>query len=79
MGGNDAVRAKVRSFAHQELNRADLLTDSYIDARIASGRFFNDGLGMRLKPVPLDATFPAYLRDNAARFAGHLLDATARS
>lgn len=73
MGGNDAVRAKVQSFAHQELNQTELLTDSYIDGRVASGQFFNDGLGMRLRAVPLDLSFPAYLRDNATRFASHLI------
>ena len=72
MGGNAAVRLKVQSFAHQELNTDDMLSDAYIDGRIASGQFFNDGLGMKLRAVPLDVTFPAYLRDNAARYASHI-------
>ena len=71
MGGNDAVRLKVQSFAHQELNRPELLSDDYIDSRIAAGQFFNDGLGMELRAVPLDATFPRYLLDNAARYQQH--------
>jgi beta-1,4-mannosyl-glycoprotein beta-1,4-N-acetylglucosaminyltransferase len=71
MGGNESVRLKVQSFAHQELNTDDMLSDAYIDGRIASGQFFNDGLGMKLRAVPLDASFPAYLQENAARYASH--------
>lgn len=72
MGGTDAIRLKIQSYSHQELNRAELLSDSYIERRLADRRFFSKDLDLPLTVVAVDASFPRHLRENLERFLPHL-------
>jgi beta-1,4-mannosyl-glycoprotein beta-1,4-N-acetylglucosaminyltransferase len=69
MGGANAIRLKMRSYAHQEYNTADNLFK--VDERLSK---LEDVLGRndRYWKVPLDNTFPQYVLDNQDRFS-HLL------
>lgn len=74
VGDVAAIQEKIRSFAHQEYN-----TDEFLDpARIARDRdlgeyiFAASGGGGKFHVLPLDETFPEYLREHPERFA-HLL------
>ncbi len=72
MGGNDAIRLKIQSYSHQELNRAELLSDSYIDWRLAERRFFSEDLDLPLTLVAVESSFPRHLRENLEKFSPHL-------
>jgi beta-1,4-mannosyl-glycoprotein beta-1,4-N-acetylglucosaminyltransferase len=69
MGGADAVRLKIRSYAHSEFNVPSLLMK--VDERLTSPQ---DVLGRdyMYKVVPIDDTYPKYLVDNQDKFS-HLI------
>jgi beta-1,4-mannosyl-glycoprotein beta-1,4-N-acetylglucosaminyltransferase len=64
-GGEDAIRQKIVSYAHQEFCIPDVL--DRIGERLES---MNDVLGRQYKYelVPIDDTLPKYLVDNLERF-----------
>lgn len=65
LGGADAIREKIKAFAHQEFNTPEVL--NAVDSRLAHK---NDALGRlyQYKVVPIDEQFPKYLRDNLDKF-----------
>jgi beta-1,4-mannosyl-glycoprotein beta-1,4-N-acetylglucosaminyltransferase len=69
LGGADAVRSKIKAYAHQEFATPEVLN-------LVQGRLDNkkDALGRlyEYKVVPLDTHFPQYLIDNQDRFS-HLI------
>jgi len=69
MGDADAIRYKMRSYAHQEFNTLDNLFK--VDERLSK---LQDVLGRqdRYEVVPLDNTFPQYILDNQDKFS-HLI------
>ena len=69
LGDVDAIRYKIRSYAHQEHNTLDNLFK--VDERLAN---LQDVLGRQDKyeVVPLSDTFPQYVLDNQDRFS-HLI------
>ena len=60
MGGVERVRQKISSFAHQEINKPEFTDPEQVKARMS-----NDVL-----PVPLDTTFPEYIRAQQDKFSG---------
>jgi beta-1,4-mannosyl-glycoprotein beta-1,4-N-acetylglucosaminyltransferase len=69
MGGADAIRYKIRSYAHAEYNTADVLFK--VEERLSK---LQDVLGRqdRYWVVPLDNTFPKYVLDNQDKLS-HLI------
>jgi len=69
LGGADAVREKIQSYAHQEFAVPEVL--NLVEGRLAAKK---DALGRlyEYKVVPLDNHFPQYLIDNQDRFS-HLI------
>lgn len=65
LGGADAIREKIKAFAHQEFNTPEVL--NAVDSRLTHK---NDALGRlyQYKVVPIDEQFPKYLRDNLNKF-----------
>jgi beta-1,4-mannosyl-glycoprotein beta-1,4-N-acetylglucosaminyltransferase len=74
LGDVAAIQEKIRGMAHQEYNRPEFLDP----ARIARDReegeyiFAASGGGGKFRVVPVDESFPQYLREHQERFA-HLL------
>jgi beta-1,4-mannosyl-glycoprotein beta-1,4-N-acetylglucosaminyltransferase len=64
MGGVEAVKNKIRSFSHQEVNTQTLLDNLERKISIGESLWSND----LLKFVHLDSSFPKYLLDNRERF-----------
>ena len=69
LGGADAVRNKIQSYAHQEFAVPKVL--DLIEGRLSNKK---DALGRlyEYKVVPLDDNYPKYLIDNQNRFS-HLI------
>lgn len=69
MGGADAIKAKLQAYAHQEFN-----TDSVFDGINELLKNQKDALGRlyQYKIVPIDETYPAYIRNNVERFKKYL-------
>lgn len=65
LGGADAIRTKIQSFAHTEFNVPSVLDN--IDSRLANKR---DALGRLYQyvVVPIDETYPKYIRENLDKF-----------
>lgn len=71
MGGSEKLKEKMLSFSHQEYNPGESKIDSEKLQKIierGEGPFWK----MNCFAVPLDNSFPSYLRDNQERYA-HLL------
>jgi beta-1,4-mannosyl-glycoprotein beta-1,4-N-acetylglucosaminyltransferase len=71
MGGVDRIRQKIDSYCHQEYNQPQFTSPQLIEERINNGQTFLN-LNEKLKFVPLDDSFPRYLREHPANF-GHLI------
>ena len=76
-GGVERMRTKLRSFGHHEYD-----TPAYHDALAERMRTLSDPFGREVEltqgggvVVPLDDTFPRYLREHPERFAGMIADA----
>jgi len=69
LGGAEAVRNKIKSYAHQEFNTPEVL--NLVEGRLANKK---DALGRlyEYKVVPIDAHFPQYLVENQGKFS-HLI------
>lgn len=65
MGGSEAIRQKIKAYAHQEFNVDDVLEN--VETRLANK---TDVLGRlyQYKIVPIDETYPKYIRENLAKF-----------
>lgn len=65
LGGADAIKNKIQSFAHQEFNNPDVLEN--VDGQLKN---LKDVLGRKYeyKAVPLDETFPRYVLENKEKF-----------
>jgi len=67
MGGAARIADKLRSFAHQEYNRAEFTDLQRITERINLGQTIF-GKGEQLTFVPVDATFPTFIREHPEKF-----------
>jgi beta-1,4-mannosyl-glycoprotein beta-1,4-N-acetylglucosaminyltransferase len=66
MGGADAIRLKIRSYAHQEMNTTEILFG--VEDRLQTPQ---DVLGRdyQYKVVPIDESYPKYLWSNLSKFS----------
>jgi beta-1,4-mannosyl-glycoprotein beta-1,4-N-acetylglucosaminyltransferase len=74
IGGNDAIRTKVASFCHEELDKPALVSDQHLD--ICRARRITMHNGHSLRPISLMA-MPACVRDDPRRYAHMLVNAAA--
>ncbi len=68
MGGADRVRQKLQAYAHQEYNRPEHTDLQRIQAALQDGRWLL-GEEHQLQRVPLDESFPRFIRQNRDQFA----------
>ena len=69
MGGVARIREKIAAYAHAEFNRPEFTQPETVEAALAAGRWVL-GNDQELGFVPLDASFPAFVRDHPDRFPG---------
>ena len=68
MGGVQRIQEKLAAYAHQERNRPDIAATGNIEQSLQEGRLFFDP-ERQLEFVPLDDTFPRYLREHPEIFS----------
>ena len=68
MGGVQRIQEKLAAYAHQERNRPDITATGNIEQSLQEGRLFFDP-ERQLEFVPLDDTFPRYLREHPEIFS----------
>jgi beta-1,4-mannosyl-glycoprotein beta-1,4-N-acetylglucosaminyltransferase len=68
LGGVDAIRYKVRSFAHTQFAEEDFLDPQRVLRLMERGEDLFGRRGMRFRFVSLDGDFPDYLLRNRRRF-----------
>ena len=66
------IKKKIKSFAHQELNRENLTNIDQIKKRIKSGKDIFDRL-YEYKKIELDDQFPDYILQNKIKFKDWIL------
>ena len=71
LGGPEAISYKIKSFAHQELNREGFTSEDKITQRVNAGQDIFDR-GYIYKVVPLDNSFPEYILKNQEKYK-HLI------
>jgi beta-1,4-mannosyl-glycoprotein beta-1,4-N-acetylglucosaminyltransferase len=71
LGGTDAIIKKIEAFAHQEYNTDSFKDAKNIEAAIRSGKDIF-GRNFFYKFVPVDESFPKFIRENQKQFA-HLI------
>lgn len=68
MGGVRRIQEKLAAYSHQERNRPEIMAAGNIEQSLQGGHgFFNSE--HRLKPVPLDDSFPRYLLEHPEKYA----------
>jgi beta-1,4-mannosyl-glycoprotein beta-1,4-N-acetylglucosaminyltransferase len=74
VGDIATLQEKIRAFAHQEYNTPETLDPKRLAQQVERGEFVfaASGGGGEFHAVPIDETFPAYLRENAGKFS-HLI------
>ena len=72
--GADDIARKVRVSAHQEFNTGYFTDAERIERCMREGRDLFDRAGRGLRAVPLDESFPAWVRGNAGRLGEYLAD-----
>lgn len=72
LGGDEAVREKIRAFSHQEFNTPEILGAVDVDALLASGRDLFGRPGYAWRPVGVDDYFPRTVLADPDRWAPHV-------
>jgi len=73
LGGPQKIIEKIEAYAHQEYNTKEFKSEERIKEAIYSGKsIFGDDI--KLEPVPIDETFPKYLRNNLNRFSQFIIE-----
>ena len=71
LGGAKAISYKIKSFAHQELNKEDFTNEAKIEKCVKKGEDIF-GRGDRYRAIPIDETFPDYIVENQEKYQ-HLI------
>lgn len=71
MGGVERIQAKIEAYSHQEFNIPDYASSESLTAALEAGKNFI-APNRPLRIVPIDDSYPVYLRENLARFS-HLM------
>lgn len=73
LGGTEAIVRKLRSFAHCEFSTAECSDPELVRKRVASGEDLFGREGHSYCAVPVDDSFPRYLRENRERYSALFL------
>jgi len=73
--GPAEIREKIQAYSHQEYNRPEFTDLAQIEAARRRARDLFARGEMTFQIVPVDETFPRYVRENRGRFA-HLVRET---
>lgn len=73
IGDDEFIRNKIRSFAHSELNRQDVLDSINVKDSISKQRGFNPGASRQFVMVNLDEYFPLELRERADQYKDYII------
>lgn len=76
MGGVARIQEKVRSFAHQEYNKPDVLAASHIAETLAQGKSLFHPAEV-LEITALDDSYPRYILEHPEKFSGWIKAARA--
>ncbi|MDR1510336.1 MAG: hypothetical protein LBS53_11930 [Synergistaceae bacterium] len=69
LGGYEAIKYKIQSFAHQEFNNEKFINEKIIE-KVANGYDLFDRKGWRFIPVKIKSPdFPQYIVDNQIKYA----------
>jgi beta-1,4-mannosyl-glycoprotein beta-1,4-N-acetylglucosaminyltransferase len=68
MGGVERIRQKIAASAHQEFNQPQFTDPQLLSERIQRGESLF-GHDERLAFVPLDDSFPAFVREHPEKFS----------
>jgi beta-1,4-mannosyl-glycoprotein beta-1,4-N-acetylglucosaminyltransferase len=71
MGGVDRIRQKFDAYAHQEFNQPQFTAPELIAQRINGGQSVL-GRAEKLEFVPVDGSFPSFIRQHPEKFSGWL-------
>ncbi len=72
LGDERRIQQKIEAFSHQEFNVPEFTDREKLKGRVEGARDVFDRPGYRWEYVPLDDSFPGFVRDNQERF-GHLI------
>lgn len=73
LGGTEAILKKLKCFAHIEFSTAEYADPELVKRRVAAGEDLFRRPGHSYRVVPVDDTFPTYLRENRERYAALFL------
>jgi hypothetical protein len=73
LGDDEFVRTKIKSFAHQEINRPDVLENVNIEQHIAEGRDHFRPENKTWVPVKMDNYFPQHILDNQEKYSKYII------
>lgn len=73
LGGTQRIIKKIEAFAHQEYNTKEYKSEKRIEEAIYSRKTIFGG-NIELEPIPIDETFPKYLRNNLNKFSQFIID-----
>lgn len=74
LGDTEWVRNKIRSFAHSELNKPDVLDNIDVEAMMIKGVGFNPLNPLSFIKVKLDDYFPASVISNTVKYSNYITD-----
>lgn len=72
LGGVEAIRSKLKAFAHQEYNTDEILDEKRMNTLISSGRDIFGESNHKFISIPINETYPKYLIDNILKY-DHLI------
>lgn len=74
LGNTEWIKKKIKSFAHTELNKEDVLNRIDVDTMIEKGVGFNPLDARKFSKVLLDDYFPKTILENKQRYKHYILD-----
>lgn len=64
----ERIKKKIESFSHQEYNKPEYTDVELIKDRVECGEDLFNRPDMMINPVPIDETYPDYIRENIDKF-----------
>lgn len=79
LGDTDFARNKIKSFAHTETNKPEIIDLLDVDRSIANGDGIYHHPDYKFSPVKLDAYFPKTIQNNAELYSSRILVGATKS
>lgn len=74
LGGLERILSKIEAFAHQEYNKSAYKDALRLKRAIEKGKDLYGRRKLKFKPVPVDNSFPIYIRNNREKFSDMIRD-----